>query len=320
MKIRRWFMACVLATALTGNLASAAPQNYLFTDSDELSRLAPLLNRPDIGGAQIVYTWKSLEPARDQYDFTQIEKDLRYLEGLNRKLFIQLQDRFFQIEHRGVPLYLQTDPVYGGGLVPQADNPGENKPVGHGWATQQWNPAVRERYQRLLTALAQKFDGRVHGINLPESAIDIDIKNDKTGFTCEKYFAAELENVAFARKAFVKSHVVQYVNFWPCEWNNDKKFMSRAFEFAHANGIGLGGPDIVPYKKAQMKNAYPFFHQYKGRLRLVAMAVQEPTLTYTNPETKKPFTRDEFVSFAEDYLGVDIIFWATASPWLKPEP
>ena len=110
----------------------------------------------------------------------------------------------------------------------------------------------------------------------------------------------------------MKSHVVQYVNFWPCEWNNDKKFMSRAFEFAHANGIGLGGPDIVPYKKAQMKNSYPFFNQYKGKLSLVAMAVQEPTLTYTNPETKKPFTREEFVAFAQDYLGVDIIFWATA--------
>jgi hypothetical protein len=49
------------------------------------------------------------------------------------------------------------------------------------------------------------------------------------------------------------------------------------------------------------------------------MAVQEPTLTYTNPATKKPFTREEFVAFAEDYLGVDIIFWATASPWLRPE-
>ena len=45
-------------------------------------------------------------------------------------------------------------------------------------------------------------------------------------------------------------------------------------------------------KKPQMKNSYPFFHQYKGRLSLVAMAVQAPTLTYTNPETGKPFTRE----------------------------
>jgi len=45
--------------------------------------------------------------------------------------------------------------------------------------------------------------------------------------------------------------------------------------------------------------------------------VQEPTLTYTNPRTKKPFTRQEFTDYAEHYLGVDIIFWSASSPWLK---
>ncbi len=308
---------CALVAALYAGIAVAAPQNYLFVSSDELASHATLIQRPEIAGVQIVYSWKSLEPAKDQYDFAQIEKDLRYLEALDRRLFIQLQDRFFEIGHKNVPQYLQTEPVYGGGLVPQVDNPGEGKPEGYGWAAQQWNPAVRERFQRLLTALAGKFDGRAAGINLPETAIGIDIENDRTGFTCEKYFAAELENAGFARTAFRKSHVVQYMNFWPCEWDNDQKYMSRGFAFAKAHGIGLGGPDIVPYKKPQMKNSYPFFHQYKGQLKLVAMAVQEPTLTYTNPETGKPFTREEFVAFAENYLGVDIIFWTTASPWFK---
>lgn len=66
-----------------------------------------------------------------------------------------------------------------------------------------------------------------------------------------------------------------------------------------------------------MKNSYPFFNQYKSKLALVAMAVQEPTLTYKNPETGKPFSKEEFVQFAEDYLGADIIFWSTTSPgWL----
>ncbi|MCO0638138.1 hypothetical protein M8745_19570, partial [Lutimaribacter sp. EGI FJ00014] len=69
--------------------------------------------------------------------------------------------------------------------------------------------------------------------------------------------------------------------------------------------------------KVQMKNAYPFFNRYKGKLGLVAMAVQEPTLTYTNPKTRKPFTKEEFVRFATDYLGVDVIFWSSQSPWLK---
>ena len=188
--------------------------------------------------------------------------------------------------------------------------------MGQGWVAQQWNPAVRERYQALLAALAKRFDGKVHGVNLPETAIDLSTKKPPKGYSCDSYFAAEMQNLEFARKTFTRSHVVQYVNFWPCEWDNDHKYMSRLFEFAHANRIGLGGPDIVPWRKGQMKNAYPFFNKYKGRLALVALAVQEPTLTYKNPRTRKPFSKTEFVQFAEDYLGADIIFWSVKSPWL----
>lgn len=174
-----------------------------------------------------------------------------------------------------------------------------------------------QHHHKLLNALAEKFDGRVFGVNLPETAIDPNIKRGKTGFSCKKHFNAEIENLAFAKKVFKQSHVIQYVNFWPCEWNNDHKYMSCLVAFAQRNHVGLGGPDIVPNKQAQMKNAYPFFHQYKGKLSLVAMTVQEPTLTYTNPKTKKPFTRHEFANYAENYLGVGLIFWSTSSPWLK---
>jgi hypothetical protein len=306
---------CAMASVASG----APPQNFLYTSSDDLQRLAALLERPDIGGVQIVYSWKSLERAPGEYDFSQIERDLAYLDRLHKRLFLQIQDRFFEISHRNVPAYLLEDPVYRGGLAPQTDNPGENQPEGHGWVAMQWNANVRARFQALLTALGRKFDGRVLGINLPETAADLDQKaqSKRSGFSCDAYFAAELENLAVARKAFAHSHVVQYANFWPCEWNDDRKYMSRFFSFAAANDIGAGGPDIVPWKNAQMKNSYPFFNKYKGKLRLVAMAVQEPTLTYTNPKTQQPFTRAEFVDFAENYLGVNIIFWSTSTPWLQ---
>ncbi|ANI31503.1 hypothetical protein PL78_16965 [Yersinia entomophaga] len=309
--------AGLLITLFSYAATGAVPQNFLYTGSDDLTTISSLIQRPDIGGVQIVYNWKALETDKDQYDFSQIERDLAYLNSLNKKLFIQIQDRFFEPQAKNVPAYLMKDPRYNGGIVPQYDNPGENKPAGSGWVTQQWNPAVQQRYQKLLAALATKFDGRVFGVNLPETAIDPDIKRDKSGFSCDKYFAAEMENMAFARKVFSKSHVVQYVNFWPCEWNNDHQYMSRLFEFAAKNKVGLGGPDIVPNKKAQMKNAYPFFNQYKGKLSLVGMAVQEPTLTYTNAKTGKPFTKAEFTDYAENYLGANVIFWSTASPWLS---
>lgn len=310
------FSVFFLPAVLPWTANASTVRNFLYA-TDDLQQIDALIKRPDIEGVQIVYSWKELEKSRGYYDFSTIERDLAYLQGLNKKLFIQVQDRFFEPQARNLPAYLLSEPLYQGGLVPQYDNPGENRPVGNGWVAVQWNLAVRERYQRLLEALAKQFDGRVMGINLPETSIDLDTKRSNAGFSCDKYFNATLENLAYARKVFQKSYVVQYVNFWPCEWDNDHRYMSRLFSFAEQHGIGLGGPDIVPWKQEQMKNAYPFFHQYKGRLRLVAMAVQEPTLTYTNPQTHKPFTRDEFVQFAQAYLGSNVIFWSTESPWLK---
>jgi hypothetical protein len=318
--IRRTLVSLLASIAFAGAASAQSghdPLNFLFADSDALVDRLALIERADIAGVQLVYTWKSLERSKGEYDFSQIESDLAFLGKRGKKLFVQLQDRFFFIEARNVPRYLLEEPEYGGGLVPQSDYAGEGQPAGHGWVAMQWNPAVRARFQALIRALAKAFDGRIHGINLPESSVEVDPKMDKTGFTCDVYFSAELENARVAREAFQKSHVVQYVNFWPCEWDDDRKYMSRFFEFASANRLGLGGPDIVPWRQGQMKNSYPFFNRYKGRLDLVAMAVQEPTLTYTNPRTKKKFTREEFVSFARDYLGVDIIFWSVTAPWLR---
>lgn len=308
----------VTVTLLTATVPAFAqmPENYVYISSGELDAVSVILERSDIGGAQIVYNWRSLEPEKDKYNFSQIEKDLARLSAANKKLFIQIQDRFFEPNARNVPNYLMNDARYSGGISPQFDNPGEGKPIGSGWVAQQWNPAVRHRYQALLAAIAERFDGQVYGVNLPETAIDLDEKKPPKGFSCDNYFTGEMENLAFARKVFTKSHVVQYVNFWPCEWNNDHNYMSRLFEFASTNNIGVGGPDIIPNRKAQMKNSYPFFNKYKGKLAITAMAVQEPTLTYRNPITGRLFSKDEFVQFAEGYLGADIIFWSRKSPWL----
>lgn len=310
--------AVVLFALATGLAANArAAENFIYTGNGDLEAAESVLARPDIEGAQVVYNWRALEPAKGEYDFSAIERDLAQTGRLGKKLFIQIQDRFFSPQARNIPDYVLEGAEYGGGLVPQVDNPGEDKTQAYGWTTMQWNPAVRARYQALLQALAVRFDGKVYGVNLPETAIDIDMKADKTGFSCDAYFDAELQNLMVARRAFTASKVVQYVNFWPCEWENDHTYMSRLFELAAANNIGLGGPDIVPWRKGQMKNSYPFFNQYKGKLDFVGMAVQEPTLTYKNDKTGKPFTKDEFIAFADDYLGVDAVFWSLETPWLK---
>lgn len=287
-----------------------AVENFLFIggDGESLDSYYPQIVESQISGVQIVYTWKDLEPLKGKYDFALIESNLTYLNRCHKKLFIQLQDRFFSPEAKNIPLYLQKYPQYSGGLTSQIDNPGYKRAPVSGWVTNQWNPAVRKRYQALLQALAAKFDGKVYGINLPETAVDINTRKNN-GFSCDKYFFATLENMQYAARVFKHSYVVQYVNFFPCEWNNDHNYMKRIFAVASKKQIGLGGPDVVPYKLAHMKNAYPFFHEYRGKLPMVAMAVQEPDFTYLNPKTGRHYTESEFSNFATDYLGAQIIFW-----------
>ena len=292
------------------------PQNFLFMGGGDLAANTALLSRPDISGAQVVYSWKRLEPTQGKYDFSEIETDLGVADRLGKKLFLQIQDRFFMHEHRNVPRYLLEEPRYGGGLAPQTNQDAERNPDGSGWVAMQWNPAVRERFQALLSALAQQFDGRVHGINLPETSFDIDPGKPPSGFTCDGYFDAEVENIRHARRVFKKSYVVQYVNFWPCSWGDERGYFRRFFEIAAREHIGVGGPDIVPNRPGQMKNSYPFLNRYKDKVPLVAMAVQDATLTYINPATQRRFTHAEFIAFARDYLGVDVIFWDISSPWL----
>src|SRR4051812_33423438 len=98
----------------TATVHAAEPRNFLFTQSDELRSIVRLIDRPDIEGVQIVYSWKSLETAQDQYDFSQLETDLAFLSSHRKKLFAQIQDRFFEIGARNVPRYLLDEPEYGG--------------------------------------------------------------------------------------------------------------------------------------------------------------------------------------------------------------
>jgi len=210
MKIKLILLIQYLFFSCLSVATAQDPKNFLFISSQEIKSLEPIVKRDDIEGVQIVYSWKQLERSKGQYDFTDIENDLKVLNSLRKKLFIQIQDRSFTIENKNVPKYLLTEPIYKGRMTKQVDNPGENKPIAYGWVSMQWVPAVQQRYQLLLVALAERFDGKIYGINLPETAIGIDIKNAPAGFTCEKYFEAEIANMKFAKEEL--DQVVNRIN------------------------------------------------------------------------------------------------------------
>lgn len=309
-------LVCFLFLNNTAFAKDNLPKLFLFLGGNEASAYKAILEKSCVSGAQIIYSWKQLEPEKGIYDFSKIEKDLNFLSKIHRKLFIQLQDRSFEPTVFNVPNYIREDKIYHGGVALQYDFPGEGKPITTGWVARVWDPAVRERYNLLIQKLATTFDGKIYGINLPETAVDFDEQNPPDDFTFDKYFNAELENITAAKKAFRKSYVIQYVNFFPGEWNNDHQYMSRLFAYATTHQIGLGGPDIVPYKESQMKNSYPFFQKFKGKI-LTGMAIQEPDYTYKNPATGDYYTFADFYNFTRDYLGASILFWNVQEPFFS---
>jgi hypothetical protein len=184
-----------------------------------------------------------------------------------------------------------------------------------------WLPAVRARYQALVRQLGQQFDGRIAGINFSESSIDIGeaLPSGRTrypsGFTPARYVQALHANMQVLRSAFRQSVPMVYLNFLPDEWlpDEDRGYMRGLFAKAQALGMGVGGPDLTPYKKGPMGQSYPFFHAYPPRL-FKAMAVQSGNLRQTNPHTSAPYTVQDLLVFARHYLGLDLVFWGIEDP------
>lgn len=77
----------VALTTLAVSLSSLAktPENFIYTSSGELDAVFPLVARSDVGGVQIVYNWRLLEPGKDNYDFSRIEQDLARVKAAAKK-------------------------------------------------------------------------------------------------------------------------------------------------------------------------------------------------------------------------------------------
>ncbi|KAF1737239.1 hypothetical protein CRV24_002855 [Beauveria bassiana] len=309
------FLAAFASQAVAAPAASnTTVRNWLYTSQID-NKTLDLLDRPDIEGVQALYSWKSLEPQQDEYDFSRINHDLELVQAKGKRLWVQLQDRTFSIDSNPVPKYLHA-PIYNNGSVPQCD--GSHCDTHFqivGWVAAQWNEHVRRRFQALLKAMSAELDGRIYGMNLAETSIIPE--ENKNNFTHLGYFDGELDNAAYAASVFHESYVVQYVNFWPCEPEKTHNYFVKSFDFFAKHGVGIGGPDLIPYKAGQEDNSYPFLHEYRNKVPISVIAVQEPDLREINPYTHKKFTRQEFTDYAVERLGSQIIFWTEGAHWLN---
>lgn len=293
---------------------------YVFFGMDRERIAEPtFLETKAIEGAQLKYTWKQLEHEKNNYDFSSIHHDLEFLQSKGKKLFIQLQDVSFDASIKPFPKYLLNDPDYHGGAVQQFDikQDDEAHATPGGWVARRWDPAVQARWQKLIGALGKEFDGKIEGINLPETAVDFGDTGRlyPPGFTPIIYRDAIVSNMAALKHAFPESIAMQYANFMPEERGDTTNINLRAIYLKAAElNIACGGPDLLPYKPGQMNNSYPLLRESAGRIP-TGIAVQDGNYAYINPKTGRQITVAELMDFSRQYLKIDYVFWCTEEPY-----
>ncbi len=265
-----------------------------------------------------------LEPGRDEYNFGMIREDLAFLASRGKKLFVQFQDVTFNPSRINVPLYLQHDSQYNGGADKQYSIEGDDE--GHatveGWVARRWDPAVQRDSGSYSLRWDKEFDGRIEGINLAETAVGFGESGRlfPKGFSFEIYRDAIIANMKALKQAFPKSVVMQYANFMPGEWRpvDDKGYLRAVYEAAKELKVGVGGPDLLPNRPAQMKGSYPPNPNASSTVA-ARTAVQEGNYEDRDPETGKPRMVPDLFRFAAEYLAVDYIFWCTEEPYFSEQ-
>jgi hypothetical protein len=289
-----------------------------FARDRELIHDHPFLTIQRFAGAQIMYSWKQLEPEKGKYDFSTVREDYIYLLCHEKKLFIQLQDATFSPDEIGIPKYLLTA-EYDGGSLQQIDDNGAIE----GWVAKRWNRKVQERFALLLNALGKEFDGKVEGINLQETSIDVKGENDST-FTSSRYVESIKINMLALKKAFPISVTMQYANFMPGEWlpNDDKGYLRSVYQYGQEIGVGLGGPDLMPKRKGQLNHTIAVMHEGKYTVPL-GIAVQDGNYIEETGNNKVVTDHKNIVpllhAFAKDFLKVNYMFWVCQEPYFTED-
>jgi hypothetical protein len=300
--------------------------HYIFfgQDRERLRVASSFLESRTIEGAQVAYSWRQLEPEKGSYDFRAIREDLALLQSKRKRLFIQIQDVTFTASRFGVPEYLLQESSYHGGVARQYRIPDddESRAAPAGWVARRWDPAVQERFRLLLHALGQEFDGRIEGINLAETSVEFGSSGRlfPAGFSFDGYRDGIITNLRALRSAFQRSVVMQYANFMPGEWRpiSDKGYLRSVFEAARAAHVGVGGPDLMPFRPGQVKGSYPLIRDAAGRVP-TGIAVQDGNLAQVNPNTGQRVRVSELLQFAKEQLDVNYVFWCTEEPYYSAE-
>ena len=105
--IRKIISVVVLINCCFAEAAAKRVHHYIFfgMDREKIKESTAFHDTKTLEGAQVVYSWRQLEPGMDEYDFSLIREDLKFLKSKGKKLWIQFQDVSFSPKRIHVPKY-----------------------------------------------------------------------------------------------------------------------------------------------------------------------------------------------------------------------
>ena len=280
------------------------PGHYVAVTPDiEISEIK-YLNEPAVIGVQKRYHWRTLEPEKGKYDFSQIQHDLDLLAKYGKQLIVFIIDVSYW-KRSALPDYLA-----------EYDSYSEND----GWCPIRWHPEVVERFIALGHALGERFDNHPNfeGIATQETSMGISKEGfEKYKYTHKKYTKALIETLKGLSNGIPNSNVFWYQNFLGGV-EDGSKYLRQIADSIIDYGVIMGGPDILPYRLGIKNISYPMYDDYKDKLCLFC-SVQDCSYKHHKNDTVlqkiEPvhedgyLTMEEIFKYGRDSLHLNYIIW-----------
>ena len=279
-------------------------------DRDSISEFNKIKDVPAFVGIKKIYSWKKLEPRKGVYDFSEIERDLEYLQSIGKRLWLQIKEtQYFAKYQPHVPEYMWNDPKYGCG-TPSPDGRRfygtfwRDVHDGH-WVVCRGDEDFDERHRALYTALGNRFDGEpfIEGVTLDETSTGLNPNG------VDVIYEAFKELGLATKRAFPSKVVSQMINYAPFDLNDFA-------EFLRSNGIATTGPDVIPTRAdSSLKTAYAI-HKRNHRYTPNSIDIQ-----WSNWDryTEKPYTSQQLLDFAIERINPWYVFWAQNPDYLESQ-
>ncbi|MBP6365867.1 MAG: beta-galactosidase [Nitrosomonas sp.] len=267
-----------------------------------------LKKTPVLRGIQVRYLWAELEKTEGVYDFTSIDRQLGELAAQGKRLVIQVQTKSFNPAWRLIPDYLKATKYEGGQFAFST----YGKKIHKGYNIKLWNLQVRDRLSALFRALGERYNSHPYfeGIGMIETALGQPI-DPVSSIQIDQFYNNLLDVHRQMRSQFPNTMTIQEVNY-------PRSILESFIYKLKEMGTGLSSPDIFLddsglHSKGTDSVPKGIYHYYPKLSGIVPLAPQVMASNYVNTRhdsTGRRPTIPELLSFAQNRLKANYIFWA----------